>query len=312
MTRPSLVTITKRALSPGGETALPEGSTVLVAVSGGPDSMALLSTMARVAPSVGLTLVAHGVDHGLREEASTELDLAASLAAKLEIPFARTEVHVTRGGNLQERARVARWAALTTAAYATSATAIATAHHADDRAETFLMRLLRGSGARGLAALPPRAPALGAPDLTVIRPLLRARRSDVLLHLDRHRVPSAHDPSNADPRYLRARVRSRVLPLLEELDPEIVTHTSAIMDELLALTRDVDEVLTNLDEGDDRPSRTGKTKGRDWTASLPRSTQRAVRDLLRSRSKSARVWLPNGLVLGIDTRAKPARRTVKR
>lgn len=309
MTRPSLVTITKRALAPGGETALPEGSKVLVAVSGGPDSMALLSTMARVAPSVGLTLVAHGVDHGLREEASAELDLAASLAAKLEIPFARTEVRVARGGNLQERARVARWAALATAAHGEGATAIATAHHADDRAETFLMRLLRGSGARGLAALPPRAPALGAPDLIVIRPLLRARRSDVLLHLDRHRVPSAHDPSNADPRYLRARVRSRVLPLLEELDPEIVTHASAIMDELLVLTRDVDEVLTNLD---DRPSRSGKTKGRDWTASLPRSTQRAVRDLLRSRSKSARVWLPNGLVLGIDTRAKPARRTVKR
>ena len=106
MTAPSLVTIVRRALE--GECALPRGATLLVAVSGGPDSMALLDAVARVAPKLGLGVFAHGIDHGLREEAAAELDLAEAHAASLDVPFARTRVEVARGANVQARVTARR------------------------------------------------------------------------------------------------------------------------------------------------------------------------------------------------------------
>ncbi|MBX3233271.1 MAG: tRNA lysidine(34) synthetase TilS [Labilithrix sp.] len=243
--------------------------------------MALLSVLVRLAPRFGLGLMAHGVDHGLRPDAAAELDLAERFARDHGVPWDRTKVDVPRGGNLQARARAARWTALAGAARAHGAT-IATAHHAEDRAETVLMRVLRGSGARGLAVLPPRSPAAGASDIEVVRPLLRALRSDVVTHLERHRVPSATDPSNADPRFLRTRVRNEVLPLLRELDPAVVHHLSAIADDLTAA---------------------GSARAEaGWTAGLPRATQAAIAALVRSRSTEARVWLPDGLVAMVEPR----------
>ena len=282
----SLVTIVRRALE--GECALPRGSTLVAAVSGGPDSMALLSVLARVGPRFGLSIVAHGVDHGLRGEAALELDLAEAFARKVRVPFDRTRVSVPRGGNLQARARELRWAALVDVARRHDA-AIATAHHADDRAETVLMRLLRGAGARGLAVLPPRAhaphsTAAGTGALTVVRPLLRARRRDVLLHVERHDVPFATDPSNVDPRYLRTAVRRDVLPLLGKLDPEIVRHLEDLADELV--------------------SAASGGKAADWASTLPRATQEALAKLRASGSPDARVWLPGGLVVSVDRRAR--------
>ena len=149
---PTLLTLATRTLSE--ECGLERGERILVAVSGGPDSMALLDVLARLGPKLGFDIVAHGVDHGLRPEAAAELDLAERNAAQLGVPFARTKVALKSGGNLQARARAVRYAALEEAASAHSATLIATAHHADDRAETVLLRLLRGSGPRGLAVLP--------------------------------------------------------------------------------------------------------------------------------------------------------------
>ena len=123
----------------------------------------------------------------------------------LDVPFARTRVAVARGGNLQARARAARWDALRVAASRSGADRIATGHHADDRAETLIMRLLRGTTARGLAVLPP----VDRRDGVRVRPLYRARRLDVEAHVARHRLPCARDPSNEDPRFLRTRVRRR-------------------------------------------------------------------------------------------------------
>src|SRR5262249_1473410 len=145
-------------------------------------------------------------DHGLRAEAASELDVARALAESLGVPFAVSRVTVSPGGNLQARARAARYEALGRAAASMGAKVIATGHTAADRAETLLLRLLRGGAPGGLAVLPPRAPAPvpGSPD--VVRPLLRARRRDVLAHLERHDVPFARDPSNLDPRFARARV----------------------------------------------------------------------------------------------------------
>lgn len=279
--RASLTTIVRRAMT--GECALPAGSALLVAVSGGPDSMALLSVLARVGPSLDLTVHAHGVDHGLRADAARELDLVEAFARSIGVPFARTRVALSAGANLQARARELRWRALTDAAASLRA-AIATAHHADDRAETVLMRLLRGAGARGLGVLPPRARAPEAPSIAVVRPLVRARRADVLLHIERHAVPCAHDPSNADPRYLRTAVRRDVLPLLAKLDPNVVRHLEALADELV-----------NAEP---------RGKSPEWASSLPRSTQVAIARLQTSEAADARVWLPGGLTVSTDPRAR--------
>jgi tRNA(Ile)-lysidine synthase len=219
---PTLITLVRRTLVE--ECGPLKGRAVLAAVSGGGDSQAMLSVLARLAPALGFRLSAHGVDHGLRAEAGAELDKAQALAEKLGVPFGRTQLAVARGGNLQARARTARYAALREVAAPEDAL-IATAHHADDRAETVLLRLLRGSGPRGLAVLAPRAQ-------DVVRPLVRAGKRDVLLHLQRHCLDFAQDPSNQDASFLRVRVRHEALPLLEQLSPQIVRHLNALADAL--------------------------------------------------------------------------------
>lgn len=219
---PTLITLARRTLLE--ECGPLAGRTVLAAVSGGGDSQAMLSVLARLARPLGYRLAAHGVDHGLRPEAGAELDKAEALAARLGVTFGRTRLTLARGGNLQARARDARYAALREVAAPDDAL-LATAHHADDRAETVLLRLLRGAGPRGLAVLAPRAQ-------DVIRPLVRAGKRDVLLHLERHCLDFAEDPSNRDAAFLRVRVRHEALPLLEQLSPQIVRHLNALADAL--------------------------------------------------------------------------------
>ncbi|MBI4703490.1 MAG: tRNA lysidine(34) synthetase TilS [Deltaproteobacteria bacterium] len=216
------------------------GDLVLCACSGGADSLALLDALALLQRRVGHRVAAVGVDHGLRPAAAAELDLGAKLAARHGVPFERMGLCVAAGAGLQARAREARHLALQSAALRLGAAAIATGHTADDRAETLLMRLLRGAGPRGLAVLPARAPApVTAPGETtpgrridLVRPLLRARRSDVLAHLGRRGLGFAEDPSNADRRFLRVRVRRELVPLLEELSPGVVAHLCALADML--------------------------------------------------------------------------------
>jgi tRNA(Ile)-lysidine synthase len=220
---PSLTTLVERTLIE--ECGPLRSERVLAAVSGGGDSQAMLEVLARLAPRLGFQLIAHGVDHGLRSEAAAELGLASQLAARLRVPFAITQLKLTSGANLQARAREARYAALRNVAGSYGGAFIATAHHADYRAETVLLRLLRGAGPRGLAVLAPRVQ-------DVLRPLLRATKGDVRMHLQRHRLPFAEDPSNSDAAFLRVRVRRELLPLLVQLSPQIVRHLNALADAL--------------------------------------------------------------------------------
>jgi tRNA(Ile)-lysidine synthase len=214
---PTLLSLVSRTVR--AERLFARADRVLVAVSGGPDSMALLDVLAALRSKLGHALAAHGVDHGLRPEAGAELDVAERFARAIDVPFERTRVDVPPGGNLQARARTARFEALRTAAARSGCAVIATAHHLEDRAETVLLRLLRGAGPRGLAVLPPRAGDL-------VRPMLRAPRAAIDAHLARHDVPFALDPSNRDPRFLRVRVRRELLPLPAS-SPRESTSTSA-------------------------------------------------------------------------------------
>jgi tRNA(Ile)-lysidine synthase len=270
---PTLLTITQRTLRE--ECNLGPGDRLLVAVSGGADSSALLHALARLAPRLGVELAAHGVDHGLRPEAGDELDLAEELATRCKVPFTRTRLRVAPGGNLQARARTARYAALRRAAVLAGARFIATAHHADDRAETVLIRLLRGAAPAGLAVLPARSGEL-------LRPLIRARRTDIRLHLARHDIRWAEDPSNQDQRFLRVRVRHELLPLLESLSPAIVAHLCALADEL----RSGDDPPVLDEQGE--PLRLG------------RAQRTALRRALAGGRSQARIRLPGGRELGID------------
>jgi tRNA(Ile)-lysidine synthase len=224
---PALLTSAAKTLR--DECRVTASDTILVAVSGGIDSMCLLQTLAKLRAKLGYSLLAHGVDHGLRAEAALELDLAQSFAAQLDVPFERSRVKLRSGGNIQHRARELRYQALETAVQRAGATLLATAHHADDRAETVLLRLLRGAGPDGLAVLPPRAGQR-------IRPLIRAQRRDIEAHASRHRIPSREDPSNADRRFLRSQVRHELLPLLERMSPGIRVHLNALADALVAFS----------------------------------------------------------------------------
>jgi tRNA(Ile)-lysidine synthase len=193
--------------------------------------MALLHVLASLRETLAIGLFAHGVDHGLRPEAASELDQAAEFARSLDVPFGRTRVQLEAGGNLQARARALRWGALRAAAAHCRAGRIATGHHADDRAETVVMRLLRGKHLANLGVLPPLAGDR-------IRPMIRARRADIQAHIARHAVPTSEDPSNGSPRFLRTRVRREILPLLEQLSPRIVDHLCALADEAHELPAD--------------------------------------------------------------------------
>jgi len=235
---PTLLTLARRALRE--HQLFGRGDTILCACSGGPDSNALLHVLALMRQQTGHTVVAAGIDHGLRAEANAELQIAADLAKQLDVRFVTGRVRVERGSNLQERARLARHQALQQIAEQHGAPRIALGHTADDRAETVLLRLLRGAGPRGLAAMPAHAPPPVSGDTTLIRPLILARRSSVLAHLARHNVQYATDPSNRDRRFVRVRVRCEVLPLLEELAPGVVAHLCALADMLAQASPDED------------------------------------------------------------------------
>jgi tRNA(Ile)-lysidine synthase len=188
------------------------GSGVVVACSGGPDSTTLLDALSRLAPPRGLRLVAVHVDHGLREGSAAEADVVAAEASRLGVTFVALAVEVEARGSLQDAARRARHAALRAAAGDHGATAIALGHTADDQAETVLMRALSGATPRALAGMAPRSGRL-------VRPLLRVWRRDTLAYCAALGLVPLDDPSNRDPRFLRSRVRHRLIPALEEVFP---------------------------------------------------------------------------------------------
>ncbi len=148
------------------------------------------------------------VDHGLRPEAALEAAMVAALCARLGIAHQTLALSLEKGSAVQERARTARYAALADWCTAQQLAALVTAHHADDQAETMIMRLNRAAGLRGLAAMRTCATVPGMPALPLLRPLLGWRRSDLAQVVKIAGLAAADDPSNQDMAYERVRVRA--------------------------------------------------------------------------------------------------------
>jgi tRNA(Ile)-lysidine synthase len=177
------------------------GVPVHCALSGGPDSTALVA----LAVAARCSVTAHHVHHGLRPSADVDARVAQQVAASMGVEFVLHRVTVTPGSNLEARARSARHAVLPAE--------VMTGHTADDQAETVLLRLIRGAGSRGLGAMTPG----------LRHPILNLRRDETQALCQALGIVTAQDPTNADPRHLRNRVRHEVLPLLNEVaDRDVV------------------------------------------------------------------------------------------
>lgn len=219
-----------RAVVPSGAVAT-VGSVVLVALSGGADSLALAAATAFEAPRAGLRAGAVIVDHGLQVGSTEVAERAAGQARELGLdPVLVRPVKVGADNGPEAAARDARYAALAAAAGETGAVAVLLGHTLDDQAETVLLGLARGSGAASLsgmapvseARMPPRSQAGGDGRFVYARPLLGIRRSMTVQFCADSGLEPWQDPQNADPGFTRVRVRENVLPVLErELGPGI-------------------------------------------------------------------------------------------
>lgn len=191
---------------------LDASSRVLVALSGGPDSTALVAALSALRDAGKLSHVSAAyVDHGLRAGSAGDGEFAGRTCRALAVPFASLAV-VVPAGNVQAQARRMRYLALREEAARVGASRIATGHTRTDQAETVLLRLLRGSGSRGLSGIPPRRGA-------IVRPLIDRSRAEVLEFLAARALGWREDPSNASPRYARNRIRHELVPVMVRLAP---------------------------------------------------------------------------------------------
>ncbi|MGA7826815.1 MAG: tRNA lysidine(34) synthetase TilS [Geobacteraceae bacterium] len=218
-----------------------QGDRVVVAVSGGADSVALLDILASLT-DLRLSLVVAHLNHGLRGTASDgDATFVADLALRYHLPCELQKLDVKEFGrqrklSLEEAGRVARYAWFDAVAKSRSARLIALGHHADDQAETFLLRLLRGAGTTGLSSM--RQLSSGR----YVRPLLPLTRDEIHAYLERRGLLFRHDSSNDETLFLRNRIRHECLPYLRTFNPAITERLNTTAEALAA----DDEVLEGL------------------------------------------------------------------
>lgn len=230
----------------------PPGTALDCAVSGGPDSLALLA----LACAAGCEVTAVHVDHGLRAGSAAEADVVADAASRFGARFRAVRAEVGPGPNLEARARAARYDALPAG--------VATGHTADDLAETVLLNLLRGAGLDGLT------PMLRGDD-RVRRPLLRLRRAEARALCASLGLAPVADPSNDDPAFVRNRIRHELLPVLDAIAERDV---AAVLARQAGVLREEADLLDALAEALD-PS-----DAKALAAAPPALARRAVRRLL--------------------------------
>lgn len=298
---------------------------LVVGVSGGPDSLALLDCLARLLPAERL-VVAH-LDHGLRPSAAAEAALVAEAAARrgLRHVGGRADVPTlarAAGQSLETAARAARYDFLAAVARAAGAAAVVVGHNADDQAETILMHLLRGAGAAGLRGMALAAPLPGHADLRLLRPLLGIDRAAIEAYVRDAGLEPVADASNRDPAFTRNRLRHELLPVLAAHAPHVTQrlreagHILAAEDDLLsALEDDAWQAVA-------RPASAGVALGRAAWHEQPLALRRrllrravaavaaapvelsfrsieAARRLAEGRAGGGRAALPGGVVMAV-------------
>ncbi|HEX6293101.1 MAG TPA: tRNA lysidine(34) synthetase TilS [Herpetosiphonaceae bacterium] len=231
------------------------GATVVVAVSGGPDSLCLLHLLHGLAPERKLRLHVAHLDHQLRPDSAADAEFVARTAAawRLPVTLGREDVAAIareRRTGIEATARAVRLRFLVETAQTVGAETIALGHTADDQAETVLLRLLRGAGPSGLGAMRPRRTAdvdllqPEQPPIALVRPLLETTRAQVEAHCAEHHLEPRYDSSNQLPIYLRNRVRDHIIPLLKTYNPSIV----ATLGRTARVCAEEDDLLNELVE----------------------------------------------------------------
>src|SRR5262245_13234208 len=223
------------------------GPGVVVAVSGGGDSVALLRVLHQLAMEFALQLAVAHLNHGVRgEEAEEDARSVAELAGRLDLPFDLGRWSPTRSAHFEAEARRARYAWLVEVAKAREASAVAVGHTRDDQAETILHRIVRGTGLRGLAGIPRRRPL--AEGVSLLRPFLGVARDEVRGYLAAIGQPYRDDASNDDTTRTRARIRHDLLPrLAREYNPGVAEALVRLGELASAAGRGLDRQLIALE-----------------------------------------------------------------
>ncbi len=218
----------ERAIEAGG--VLRRGERVLIACSGGPDSVALTAAMHAVKKPIGISICAAFVNHGLRESAWQDECVVLQVAAQLEIPL--EIVALDRVARSEARLRAARYDALIDAANRRGCDVIATAHHAEDQSETVILALLRGAGSTGLSGMRGRRPL--APGVSLARPMIGVAPEALRAYCHAHALPYAVDPTNARTNLRRNAVREALTalrPLFPGLDAAVARAAEVVAEE---------------------------------------------------------------------------------
>ena len=227
------------------ECGLSRDQTLLVGVSGGPDSLCLLDGLSRL----GFRLIAAYFNHQLRPEAEEELLHVQTIAEEMGIRFICGSENVTRfgqihGQSIEAAARELRYRFLFSSARNLKADAVAVGHHANDQVETVLMHILRGSGLEGLSGMAFRSITAWDGQIPLVRPLLRISRTDILKYCDEGGLNPVLDSSNLETLFLRNRIRLNLLPQLEEMAPGVtqrIWNLSRLAASDLQLIKDLEE-----------------------------------------------------------------------
>jgi len=295
------------------------GDVVVVAVSGGADSVCLLRVLSKLRDTLCMSLIVAHLNHGLRPlEDKKETEFVAGLAGIFNLPFASEKAHnLVRvpGTSFEERARIIRYSFFGKILSKHDAQKVALGHSMNDQAETVLMNLLRGSGPKGLSGIPPIR------DNRYIRPLIQVTRDEIHAYLKDQNMSFIVDSSNLDKKYLRNKIRLDLIPLLLGYQPRFIEHLGALASLCREKTHSIEEeARTFLKKATLHSSQDAIDLSVSVLKDLPMSTQfdvireaikqirgtlrrinrehvRAVRDLINNPKPQVRTNLPEKLVV---------------
>lgn len=258
---------------------LTEGDTIVIGISGGPDSVALLHILLTLKERYKLTLYLAHLNHLLRKEAKQEALFVKRLAKSLQLPLILEEINVlqdtSKNFSIQQKARKIRYEFLIKTAKRLNATKIALAHHEDDNIETILMWLIRGCGAEGIKGIPPVKKI--NQELYIIRPLIKITKQEIEEYLKLNKLSFKIDSSNLKPDYLRNKIRLELLPKLKGYNPNI----KEVLKRISTLWHQDDEYLTLLStKARDEVVENGKVNLRKLRHLHPSLQSRILRQLI--------------------------------